>query len=391
MGGGAAARPQPGHPVAYEAVIVGAGVVGLAVAARLAARWPGRVLVIERHDGICRETSSRNSEVIHAGIYYPTGSLKARSCVRGRALLVERCARLDIAAPLCGKVIVASDPSQIAALQELLIRGRANGVDGLRLVGRGELEKLEPGTAGVAALWSPASGIVDSHALAASFEAEATQYGADVVFDAELVGVDVHAAGYRLRVAQHGERFDVECGRVVNAAGLGQNAVSALAGIDVDAAGYRQHPCRGGWFSIAPRHRGRVRRLVYPVGSASDPGLGIHGCLDVGGGMRLGPDFEFVQRRADGSFDLDLPEDRRPLFFSAGARLFPWLKMEDLTPDGAGLRAKLVPRPGMWRDFVLAEESDRGLPGWVTLAGIESPGLTAAAALAEDVDEALLD
>ena len=347
------------------------------------------MLVIERHDGICRETSSRHSEVIHAGIYYPTGSLKARSCVRGRALLIERCARLGIKAPLCGKVIVAHRHSQVHALEELLIQGQANGVEGLQLVGPNELARLEPETEGVAALWSPASGVVDSHGLAASFEAEATHHGADLVFDAELVGVQQSPTGYRLHISQGRDRFDVDCVRVVNAAGLGQDTVSSMIGMDLDQAGYRQHPCRGGWFRIASRHHGRVQRLVYPVGHASDPGLGIHGCLDVGGGMRLGPDFEFVQSRADGEFDLNLSEARRDVFFAAGVRLFPWLKRDDLTPDGSGIRAKLVPRPGMWRDFVLTEESARGLPGWVTLAGIESPGLTAAAALAEDVDRAL--
>jgi len=369
-------------------VVIGAGVVGLAVAAQLARRWPGRVLVLERHDGICRETSSRNSEVVHAGIYYPPGSLKARTCVRGRVLLVERCARLGIAAPAVGKVVVASDEAQIAALEELRSRGEANGVRGLAVVDRAELSELEPATTGVAALWSPGSGIVDSHAFAASFEAEATTRGADVVFGAAVVGASPSSGGYRLDVEQGGDRHSLEAARVVNAAGLGQDAVSTLVGIDVQEAGYRQFPCVGSWFSVAARHRGRVSRLVYPVGRAEDPGLGIHGCLDVGGGLRLGPDSRFAPDDTSPVSLMPSPEQRR-VFWEAGRRLFPWLDEADLSPDMAGVRAKLVPRAGEWRDFLVAEEGRRGLPGWVTLAGIESPGLTAAPALAELVSALL--
>lgn len=371
----------------YEAIVVGAGVVGLACAARLAKRWPGRVLVLERHDGICREGSSRNSEVVHAGIYYPEGSRKARTCVRGRRLLVERCRERGIGLLACGKVIVGEDEDALDALHALVDRATANGVV-VRLVDSAELRRLEPGTQGAMALWSPSSGVVDSHAFAASLEAEA-RTGADVVFGAAVVGVE-RSAGYRLSLATADGRVEVTGARVVNAAGLGQDALSSLV-MDVDAAGYRQHLVRGCWWSIAPRHRGRVSRLVYPVGRADDPGLGIHGCLDLGGGMRLGPDAEALGSSADldpaSPNALAVPEERGPVFLAAGQRLFPWLEDGDLTPDMAGLRPKL--RPDGWADFVLAEESSRGLPGWVTLAGIESPGLTASMALAEEVDAVL--
>jgi L-2-hydroxyglutarate oxidase LhgO len=186
-------------------------------------------------------------------------------------------------------------------------------------------------------------------------------------------------------VSSAGEEHVVTTARVVNAAGLGQDRVSGLAGIDVDATGYRTFPCKGCWWAIAPRHRGRVSALVYPVGRAEDPGLGVHLCLDVGGGMRLGPDFVFVEDASD----LSVPRERERLFLDAGQRLFPWLEEGDIAPDMAGIRSKLVPRARMWRDFVIAEESPRGLPGWVTLAGIESPGLTAAEAIAERVDALL--
>lgn len=344
--------------------------------------------MLERHEGICREASSRNSEVVHAGIYYPTGSLKALTCVRGRRMLVKRCRDLGIPLLACGKVIVASAADQLPALEELLAQGRANDVEGLEVIDAERLRQLEPGTRGVGALWSPASAVVDSHQLAASLEAEAAHHGADLVFGAEVVGVEPADGGYGLTVTQGEETTTVSAARVVNAAGLGADTLSTMVGIDIDGAGYRQYACKGTWWSIAPRHNHRLSRLVYPVGRAEDPGLGIHGCFDAAGGMRLGPDFVFVEAGDDG-VDLSVPEAARAKFLAAGQRLFPWLEAEDLSPDMAGLRAKLVPAPKQWRDFVVAEESARGLPGWVTLVGIESPGLTAAMALAEVVGQRL--
>jgi len=378
--------PLPETSLDYDLVTVGAGVVGLAVAAA-AASPTIRVLVLERHDGICRETSSRHSEVVHAGIYYPPGSRKATSCVRGRRLLYERCARLGIDAPQIGKYIVALDQRQEEALHELAQRGAANGVDDLVLLSPSQLAEPLPGVAARAALWSPSTGVVDSHAYAASFQAEAEAAGADIVFHTEVLGVEPIAGGYRLLCAGPGGGPDrqlqpVTCRQVVNAAGLGQERLSQLAGIDINAAGYRQFPCKGDYFRIAPRHRGRVTSLIYPVGTAAAAGLGVHICLDTAGGMRLGPDATWI----DGPpYPLRVDARRRSAFFAAARALLPWLEEEDLEPDQAGIRAKLSGPGAGFRDFVVAEESERGLPGWITLAGIESPGLTAAAALGEEV------
>ncbi len=365
----------------YDVVIVGAGLVGLATAARLSANRS--VLLLERHDGICRETSSRNSEVVHAGIYYPPGSLKARSCVRGKELLYARCDKHGIEAPRIGKLIVALDTEEVEGLAGLEARAGANGVH-VERVGPAVLEKR--GVPGIEALWSPSTGIVDSHRYAASFEAEARAQGADVVFGTEVLSAERVAEGFALTVRGNEGEVALRAAIVVNAAGLGQDRLSEAVGIDVDEAGYRQHPCKGSWFAISPRHRGRLDTLVYPVGSAGGGGLGVHLCLDVGGGMRLGPDWAWVEGPP---FDLRVDPSKRRGFWEVGKRLLPWLEESDLSPDQSGVRAKLVPGPGMFRDFVVAEESSRGLPGWVTVAGIESPGLTAAAALAEEV-EALL-
>jgi L-2-hydroxyglutarate oxidase LhgO len=362
----------------YDLAIVGAGVVGLATAARLAR--PDRSLVLlERHEGICRETSSRNSEVVHGGLYYETGSLKARTCVAGRRLLYERCDRLGIKAPRIGKLVVAAEPSELQDLERLTRRARRNGVEGLELLSSHQLREREPQVAGVGALWSPQTGVVDSHAFAASLQAEAENNGADVIFRAPVTHAEPTGGGYRLGTPDASLTARV----VVNAAGLGQPALSQAIGIDLDEAGYRQHPCKGVWFGVADRHRGRLNSLVYPVVRRGDASLGVHICIDVAGGLKIGPDLEWI---GDPPFDLSVDPSRRRAFFEVAARLFPWLVEEDLSPDMAGVRAKLLPGRG-FADFIVNEESGRGLPGWITLAGIESPGLTASMALAEVVAE----
>ncbi len=387
MAGGGSTRTARVAPD-YDVIVVGAGIVGLATAARLAGRV-GSLLLVERHEGICRETSSRSSEVIHAGIYYPPGSLKARTCVRGKHLLYARCARLGIAAARVGKLIVAVDDAEAARLAELARRAEANGVDDLEGVDGAGIRRRNGELPGVAALWSPSTGVMDSHAYAASFLAEARAGGADVAFRTSVLGAERVPGGYavRTRGAGDADAWTVTARVVVNAAGLGQDRLSAAVGIDVEAAGYRQYPCKGDWFAIAPRHRGRVGCLVYPVGSARGGGLGVHLCLDVGGGMRLGPDSEWCDEVPS---DLSVDPGKAAAFWEVGRRLLPWLDVADLTPDQAGVRAKLVPGPGLFRDFVVAEESARELPGWVTVAGIESPGLTAGVALAEEVERVLV-
>lgn len=370
----------------YDLVVVGAGVVGLAIAAA-ASRSCSSVLVIERHDGICRETSSRHSEVVHAGFYYPTGSLKARSCVRGKQLLYERCDRLSISAPRIGKYVVALNEDEEEQLHKLARRGAANGVSDLELVSSTHLATKLSGVSAAAALWSPSTGVVDSHEYAASFRAEAEAGGATFAFHTAVADAKPLSQGYQLMTQMAGakdseELFPVRTRQVVNAAGLGQDKLSAMIGIDIDAAGYRIHPCKGDYFRIAPRHRERAGPLIYPTGKASGAGLGVHICLDIAGGMRLGPDATYV---SGPPFDYRVDPNKRRAFFEAARALLPWLEEDDLEPDQSGIRPKLSAAGGGFRDFVIAEEVERGLPGWITLAGIESPGLTAAAGLAEEV------
>lgn len=355
-----------------DAAVIGGGVVGLAVAARLAR--PGRsVAVLERHERHGLETSSRNSEVVHAGIYYPEGSLKARLCVEGRSRLYDLARAHGVFWRKTGKLIVAADASELPALEELRRRGEANCVPGLRIVGRAEVGELAPGVAAEAALWSPETGIVDSEELMRHFLDLAQDRGAIFLRRSELEGAERRPGGYRLRVKGSEEPIDARC--VVNAAGLHADRVAALAGIDADAAGYRLHWFKGEYFAL--RRPLGVAPLVYPL--PSPQGLGIHLTVDRQGRHRLGPN-AFPVKELDYSVDPAHGE----AFWKAARRYLPELEAGDLLPGTSGIRPKLAP-DGAYRDFVIAEESGRGLPGWVNLVGIESPGLTASPAIAERV------
>jgi L-2-hydroxyglutarate oxidase LhgO len=365
-----------------DAVVIGAGVVGLACAAALA-RAGCSVVVVERHAGIARETTSRNSQVIHAGLYYPAGSWKARLCVAGREMLYERCAREGIPQRRLGKLVVAVDDAEIATLERIRALGTQNGAPGLEIVDADTVRRLEPDVRAVAALVSPATGIVDAHAFSLSFAAEAERHGAAIALGREVVAIEPAASGYRV-VAQDagGARESIDAAAVVNAAGLAADHVAALAGLDVDARGLRQHPCKGDYFALAPGAPLRFRHLVYPV--PAQAGLGVHVTLDLGGRVRFGPDATYC-----GALDYAVDAGKAKDFAAAASRYLPSLRAEWLTPDQAGIRPKLQAPGEAFRDFYVEEESAAGLPGFVNLVGIESPGLTAAPAIAERVTQLL--
>jgi L-2-hydroxyglutarate oxidase LhgO len=353
-----------------DVVVIGAGVIGLACARELAAR--GRdVLLIERHERFGVETSSRNSEVVHAGIYYPAGSLKARLCARGNRSLYAWCASHDVPHARLGKLIVATAADEEPKLEQIVRQALANDVTSLSFVTVAEVRALEPHVRATRGLWSPDTGIVDSHQLMASLLADAERHGATVALRHEVVGAEPASGGYRLDARSGVERTSVEARQVVNAAGLDADRVAALPGLDVERCGYRQHYARGHYFRVHPRKQHLASHLIYPA-----PGLtylGIHVTLDLAGGMRLGPDLEYLSGRTQ---DYDVPERLRATFLAAASRYLEGLELSDLAPDLAGIRPKLQAPGEPPRDFVIREESGRGLPGWVNLVGIESPGLT---------------
>lgn len=365
-----------------DVVVVGGGVVGLAVAAALA-RGGRSVVLLERHAAIGREISARNSEVIHAGIYYPHGSLKATLCVAGRRALYERCRRLGIPHRRVGKWIVACDEGERGVLEALLERARGNGVESLCLLGAQALRSGEPAVSAVAALESPETGIVDAMALCLSYAAEAEAHGALLVLRTEVREIATRPHGFRVGTRDSdAEPGALDCGAVVNAAGLGAETVAACAGLDVEARGYRLHPCKGDYFSLAAAAPLRVSRLVYPLPSGA--GLGVHVTLDLGGRVRFGPDAEYVSQ-----LDYHVDPAKAGAFAAAARRYLPALREDWLQPDYAGIRPRLSGPGEPARDFVVVEESAAGLPGFVSLLGIESPGLTAASAIGDRVVELL--
>lgn len=386
-----------------DVVIVGAGVVGLACAAESSSRGLPTLLV-ERHPSFGQETSSHNSEVIHSGIYYPANSLKARLCVPANRNLYEQCERDGVWTRRCGKLVVAVSPDELPALEAIHAKGVVNGVEGLRMLDGREVSALEPEISCVAALSVPSTGLVDSHELMRSYLRRAKEHGADVAYGVTLIGAEKIAGGFRLRLSESrgsgtgsaapaapGPETKIECRIVVNAAGISCDTVASLFGIDVDAAGYRIHPNRGHYFQLASARYRPVSRLIYPVPPPKMTGIGIHITLDRAGRIRLGPDTEYIAASVPPEEWYRFDESKKDSFYKAVVRYFPALRREDLSPGQVGVRPK-IQKPGEDpRDFIIAEESSRGLPGLVNLIGIESPGLTCSAEIARMVFGELME
>lgn len=353
--------------------IVGAGVVGLVAAAEVSARFKG-VLIFEKNITFGTETSSRNSEVIHAGIYYPPGTLKARLCVEGRLLLYEYCSRHGIPHRKIGKIIVASDDEETAHLEALRQRARDNGVGNLSLLSEGEVKRLEPNIRARAGLLSPSTGILSAHGFMDFLYRKARENGADFLFGAEVIGIEKSGPGYAVRVRDSEGVSKVTARAVINAAGLSSDRIAGLAGIPIDEVGYRLHYCKGNYASLSSRWRGNVSRLVYPPPERT--GLGVHLTIGLDGRMRLGPDTRYVE-----TVDYRVDEGIERGFFAAARKFLPFLEPQDVRPDFAGIRPKLQGPDEVFRDFIIAHEKGRGYPGFINLIGIESPGLTASPAI----------
>lgn len=362
--------------------VIGAGAVGLAIAARLAERHPDLIL-LERRDHHGTETSSRNSEVIHAGMYYTPGSLKARLCVEGNRLLYEYCEKHEVSHRRLTKIIVAMTPEEVAHLERILETGRANGVE-LELISGQRSQELEPHVPAVAALFSPNTGVISAHGLMDALLHEARSRGATFQARAEVNGLERRDGDYRVSIRTPAgiESFTSE--RVINAAGLECDTVAGLAGIDVDAAGYRLHYCKGSYFSVAASKAKVVTRLVYPVPTTVS--LGVHALVDVAGRLRFGPDAEFLSGR---TLDYKVPAEKRAAFARGVRRLVPSLTEDDLAPDISGIRPKVQAPGEPPHDFIIRDEGGRGRPGLINLIGIESPGLTSCLAIARHVESML--
>ncbi len=358
----------------FEVTIIGAGIVGLAVAARLAPKLKENLLLVERHESFGQETSSRNSEVIHAGIYYPENSLKARLCVSGNRRIYQLCQKYDIAHRRLGKLIVASSSAEETSLIELLKRGRRNGAANLKLLSAAESRALEPQVKTRAALFSPDSGIVDSHALMRLFYHQAKDSGAVIAFHTEIAEIKPLDSFFQLNCAgQDQTSFSFNTKTVINCAGLDAARLSRSAGLTTPAI----HYAKGTYFSysgISP-----LSHLVYPAPPQSGHGLGIHATIDLGGRLRFGPDLQYCVQP-----DYQVDATRRLQFAAAIKRYLPTLDSRRLAPDMAGIRPRLQGPDDPFSDFIIRQEGTAATV-FFNLLGIESPGLTAAPAIADEI------
>jgi L-2-hydroxyglutarate oxidase LhgO len=360
-------------------LVIGAGAVGLACAATLARRGHA-VAVLERNRKVGQETSARNSGVIHAGLYYPTGTLKARLCVAGRDQLYARCEQRAIPHRRCGKVLVATSDAEVAKLETIHRQALANGAGDVRLIDAAELHRLEPRVRAIAGLWSPATGIVDVHGLIDSYRHEAEDLGAMVALDHAATALDRGPGGWRVSIrSASGAATEITAAWVVNAAGLDASRIAALAGLDVDALGLRLRPCKGDYFVLAPRHARIANHLIYPV--PVHAGLGVHITFDLAGRVLAGPDTEYIDH-----LRYDVDPAKAAAFGAALRRYLPDVTDDDLSPGYAGIRPKLQGPADAFRDYVIEEASPHGAPQLINLIGIESPGLTASQAIADQVD-----
>ncbi len=350
-----------------DACVVGAGVVGLAIGRELALHGL-LVSVFEKNPRPGLETSSRNSGVVHAGIYYPSGSLKARACVEGRRLLLDFCAAHNVPHALCGKVIVAL-LGQEGSLEALRRQALDNGVSAIDFMRPRDLSEREPMLKATAALWSPTTAILSADDLLAALERSLLAHGGILLTNQEVVGLEPEGGAWRVHVrTAGGESYDFKSHAIVNAAGLHAHKLAAMAG----APSFQQYFCKGDYFWTP---RPLLRGLVYPLPPPGSQGLGIHSTVDLGGRLRFGPDTRYVTR-----LDYRVDESMRGAFHAAISQYLEGIQEHDLFPDISGIRPRLRPQRGGFADFYVRLDA----PGLLNMAGIESPGLTSCLALARE-------
>ena len=362
-----------------ECIVIGAGVVGLAIARELAIQGT-ELLVTDKAEGIGTGTSSRNSEVIHAGIYYPAGSLKARLCVQGKHLLYDYCQQRAVSHRRLGKLIVASHESEHDTLKGILQKANANGVTDLQWLDARQAQKLEPALACTAALLSPSTGIIDSHGLMLAYQGDAENAGAQSVFHTPFESARALPEG-GFEVAFGGqEPMTLTCNILINAAGLDAPAVATrIDGLNQSTVP-KAYLCKGSYFNL--QGKAPFDHLIYPVPQKA--GLGVHLTLDLGGQAKFGPDTEWVETE-----DYDIDIERSAGFYEAVRRYWPELKDGALQPGYTGIRPKISGPDEPAADFCISGPLDHGLQGLINLFGIESPGLTASMAIAREVHRKL--
>jgi L-2-hydroxyglutarate oxidase LhgO len=363
-----------------DCVVVGAGVIGLAIARSLA-KSGREVIVLESENDIGTDTSSRNSEVIHAGIYYQPDSLKARLCVEGKEALYSYCEERGVEHKQLGKLIVASQEKDIATLKKLKTTAETNGIDDMTFLSEQEMKALEPALAGVGALLSPSTGIIDSHGLMLAYQGEAEDLGMVIAFNSPFISATPEKSDERFRIEVGGDTpFTLSANILVNSAGLGaQQIASGISGLGPDDIP-RRYLLKGSYFSMAAKSP--FNRLIYPV--PPDASLGVHLTLDLGGQAKFGPDQEWIEE-----IDYTMDPARADSFYASVRQYFPDLADGALVPAYSGIRPKIQAPGEPVADFAIYGPADHRIPGLVNLFGMESPGLTSSLAIGEYVNSLL--
>ena len=364
-----------------EVIIIGAGVVGLAIARELSASL-NNVLLLEKNTGFGEETSSRNSEVIHAGLYYPTNSLKAKFCVQGKGLLYQYCQNRHIPFKRLGKLLVAQDSAEISVLNNILKQAQVNGVNDLSWVSKESLAQHQPKLNIIGALSSPSTGIIDVHAYMQSLLADFELNQGQFVAQSKVLNVQPTAGGFVVTINSQGEQIKLHTRQLINSAGLHcTNLAHHIDGLS-KALIPKLHWCRGHYFSY--QGKSPFNELIYPV--PSENGLGIHASLDIGGQLKFGPDTEYIDQL---TYQVD--EQLKGKFVKAIKRYYPTLDEGKLIPAYSGIRPKLQGPDEGFKDFCIQGEKEHGLTGLINLFGIDSPGLTSSLAIAKYVSELLAE
>ena len=359
-----------------DITVIGAGVIGLAIAAEIA-KAGLNVYILEKNANHGGGISSRNSEVIHGGMYYPEESLKATLCVSGRQMLYDLAARNNIPHKKTGKLIVAVNPEEIEDIEDLYTNGRKNGVISLSIISKQQVTKMEPNIKACTALHSPDTGIISAHDLMNYYLTCALSKKASIVYHTKVIRIEKETGGYRIFTHnESGKNFEFHSGIVINAAGLESDTIANMIG-----GNYHLYYCKGNYCGISGVKQGIVQRLIYPVPDKKHIGLGIHLTIDLNGRLKLGPDTTYISRVENYNVEAEIT-DR---FYQNARKFLPFLKEENVHPDMAGIRPKLQGPDDDFRDFVIKEDA----PGFINLVGIESPGLNRLPAIARYVKNIL--
>lgn len=368
----------------FDIVIIGAGVIGLSIAKALGEKTKNSVLVVEKENAIGKGVSSRNSEVIHSGIYYSPGSLKSKYCVEGRKKLYDYCLKNDIWHQNCGKLVVGQ-AHQEEQLEGLYKNALKNGVDEIQIIDNQQISKISPVVDSSIALKVDCTGIVSAHDLMTNFYHKSLNYEHDYLFKAEVMGIEKKSNNFSIELKNYFNEIEkVESKWVINAAGLNSDIIGNFFDIDVPKLRF----LKGSYFKLSSKWKNRFDRLIYPLPDAEHGSLGIHLTIDADGMARLGPDAEWCQNREE-NYSVD--ESLINTFYEEGKKYLPDLEIDDLTPDYSGIRPKIYLEKDSMPDFYISHEIDRGLSGLINLIGIESPGLTGSLAIGEDIAKMVIE